>query len=111
MSSNKITLKCYIVAMIDLNSAMFFVKVVVAGSFTKAAEMLNVPKSTVSDKVAQLESELGVTLLSRTTRSLRLTDVGEAFFRRAELGVSEIHAAAEEAMLAQKSPRGTLRIT
>jgi DNA-binding transcriptional LysR family regulator len=95
----------------DLNSTMFFVKVVVAGSFTQAAHLLGVPKSTVSDKVAQLEKELGVTLLTRTTRKLKLTDVGEEFFRKAEQGVSQLQSAGEEAAQAQKAPTGTLRLT
>ena len=43
----------------DLNSTMFFVKVVVAGSFTKAASMLGVPKSTVSDKVVRARKGAG----------------------------------------------------
>lgn len=90
---------------------MFFVKVVVTGSFTKAADLLGVPKSTVSNKVAQLERELGVTLMTRTTRKLKLTDVGEEFFRKAEHGVSQLQAAGEEAAQAQKAPVGTLRIT
>ncbi len=95
----------------DLNSTMFFVKVVLAGSFTKAATLLGVPKSTVSDKVAQLEKKLGVTLLTRTTRKLKLTDVGEEFFRKAEQGISQLQSAGEEAAQAQKTPTGTLRLT
>lgn len=95
----------------DLNSALFFVKVVTAGSFTRAAGALGVPKSTLSDKVAQLEKELGVSLLTRTTRKLKLTDVGEEFFRKAEKAVSQIQAAAEDAGQAQKAPTGVLRIT
>jgi len=95
----------------DLNSTMLFVKVVVAGSFTKAASTLGIPKSTVSDKVAQLERELGVTLLTRTTRKLKLTDVGEEFFRKAEQGITQLQSAGEEAAQAQKAPMGTLRLT
>jgi DNA-binding transcriptional LysR family regulator len=95
----------------DLNSTMLFVKVVVAGSFTKAASALGVPKSTVSDKVAQLEKELGVTLLTRTTRKLMLTDVGAEFFRKAEQGISQLQIAGEEASHSQKAPTGLLRLT
>jgi len=95
----------------DLNSTMLFVKVVVAGSFTKAASALGVPKSTVSDKVAQLEKELGVTLLTRTTRRLTLTDVGNEFFRKAEQGISQLQGAAEEASQSQRAPTGLLRLT
>ena len=92
----------------DLNSTMFFVKVIVAGSFTKAASALGMPKSTISDKVAQLEKELGVTLLTRTTRKLKLTDVGEEFFRKAERGVSQLQTAGEEAAQAQRGPTAYL---
>jgi DNA-binding transcriptional LysR family regulator len=95
----------------DLNSTMIFVKVVSVGSFTRAAKLLGVPKSTISDKVAQLERELGVTLLTRTTRKLKLTDVGEEFFRKAEPGINQLQAAGEEASQAQRAPTGVLRIT
>jgi DNA-binding transcriptional LysR family regulator len=95
----------------DLNSTKLFVRVVVAGSFTKAASTLGIPKSTVSDKVAQLEKELGVTLLTRTTRKLALTDVGAEFFRKAEQGISQLQAAGEEASQSQKAPTGVLRLT
>ena len=95
----------------DLNSTKFFVKVVVSGSFTAAADALGVPKSTISDKVAELERELGVTLLTRTTRKFTLTDVGAEFFRKAEQGISQIQAAEEQASQTQKTPTGVLRIT
>jgi len=95
----------------DLNSAMYFVKVVVHGSFTAASQALGVPKSTISDKVAELERALGVTLLTRTTRKLKLTDVGEEFFRKAENGISQLQAAGEEASHSQAAPTGVLRIT
>ena len=62
--------------MADLNSLVIFAKVVEAKSFSEAARRLKMPVSTVSRRVADLEEQLGVRLLERSTRSLRLTDVG-----------------------------------
>jgi DNA-binding transcriptional LysR family regulator len=63
-------------AMIDLNSLVVFAKVVEANSFSEAARRLKMPISTVSRRVAELEDRLGVRLLERTTRHLRLTELG-----------------------------------
>lgn len=95
----------------DLNSTRFFVQVVNSGSFTQAARTLGVPKSTVSDKVAELEKRLGVSLLTRSTRKLRLTDAGAGYFKRAETALHELIAASEDASRHQQQPTGTLRIT
>jgi DNA-binding transcriptional LysR family regulator len=59
------------------------VAVVEAGSFSKAAERLNIAKSVVSRRVSKLEAEFGVQLLQRTTRTLSLTDQGRQFYERA----------------------------
>lgn len=96
---------------LDTNAVMVFVTVVKAGSFTRAATHLGMPTSTVSDRVSGLEGQLGVTLLHRTTRKLSLTEVGREFFEGAEAGGSLLIAAAERATQAQRTPRGTLRIT
>src|SRR5580700_11043484 len=69
--------------MTDLNSLMIFAKVVEAKSFSEAARLLKMPTSTVSRRVADLENELGVRLLERSTRSLRLTDVGSEVLEHA----------------------------
>src|SRR5499425_799697 len=69
--------------MTDLNSLMIFAKVVEAKSFSEAARLLKMPTSTVSRRVAELEDELGVRLLERSTRSLRLTDVGSEVLEHA----------------------------
>lgn len=98
-------------AALDANAAVVFVSVVKAGSFTRAASALVMPTSTVSDKVSQLERQLGVTLLNRTTRKLKLTEVGQEFFAQAEAGVGLLRIAAERAAQAQSTPRGTLRMT
>ena len=60
----------------DLNSLAIFAKVVEAQSFSAAARRLKMPLSTVSRRIAELEEQLGVRLLERSTRSLRLTDLG-----------------------------------
>lgn len=62
--------------MTDLNSLLIFAKVVEANSFSEAGRRLKMPTSTVSRRIAELEDELGVRLLERSTRHLRLTDVG-----------------------------------
>jgi DNA-binding transcriptional LysR family regulator len=70
--------------MTDLNSLMIFAKVVEAKGFSEAARRLKMPTSTVSRRVADLEEQLGVRLLERSTRSLRLTDVGSEVFEHAQ---------------------------
>src|SRR5579863_6876368 len=62
--------------MADLNSLVVFAKVVEANSFSAAARRLSIPISTVSRRIAELEDQLGVRLLERSTRNLRLTEVG-----------------------------------
>lgn len=63
----------------DLNQLALFAEVVSQGSFTRAAERLGLSKSFVSKRVSQLEADLGVVLLRRTTRSLALTEEGSRF--------------------------------
>ena len=70
--------------MADLNALMIFAKVVDANSFSEAARRLKMPISTVSRRIAELENQLGVRLLERSTRSLRLTDVGADVLEHAQ---------------------------
>ena len=72
--------------MADLNALVLFAKVVEANSFSEAARRLNMPISTVSRRIAELEDELGVRLLERSTRSLRLTEAGSEVFEQAQRG-------------------------
>jgi DNA-binding transcriptional LysR family regulator len=69
--------------MADLNSLTIFANVVEANSFSEAARRLKLPTSTVSRRIADLEEQLGVRLLERSTRSLRLTDVGSEVLEHA----------------------------
>lgn len=64
----------------EIESVRIFVKVVQLGSFTKAAELLKLPKSTVSRTLSRLEAEAGTKLILRTTRSMTLTPAGQAFY-------------------------------
>ncbi|MDK2777123.1 MAG: LysR family transcriptional regulator [Pseudomonadota bacterium] len=95
----------------DLNEMAIFVHVVEAGSFTGAAKNLGLPKSTVSRKITQLEERLGVRLIQRTTRSLRLTDTGNAYYNQCARILSEIEEANIAVTQMQSTPTGTLRIT
>lgn len=88
-----------------------FVEVVRQGSFTAAAEVLGLPKSTVSRRVSRLEEQLGAELLIRTTRKLRLTEAGEAFHARVAPAVERVEEAARLVAERQEEPRGLLRVT
>jgi len=68
----------------DLNSLAIFAKVVEAKGFSEAARRLKMPLSTVSRRLAELEDQLGVRLLERSTRNLRLTDIGAEVFEHAQ---------------------------
>ncbi len=95
----------------DLNQLYIFAKVVQEGSFTGAARLLTMPKSTVSLKISQLEERLGVRLLQRTTRSQRLTDDGDAFYERCRIIIADLEGAEAAARERGNQPRGRLRIT
>lgn len=95
----------------DLNGILVFVKVVQAGSFIGASRELEMPKSTVSRKVSELEERLEARLLQRTTRKLSLTDVGHAFYQHAARVVAEAEQAELVVDRMQEIPRGLLRVT
>src|SRR5579872_388303 len=95
----------------DLNDIVVFTKVVETKSFTGAADVLGLPKSTVSRKLAQLEERLGVRLVQRTTRKLALTEIGEAYYARCSRIVADVAAAEQLVTDMQSSPRGRLRVT
>lgn len=96
---------------LDLNEILVFTKVVQAGSFVGASRELEMPRSTVSRKVAELEEHLGARLLQRTTRKLSLTDAGRTLFRYSARVVAEIEAAELAVARMQETPRGLLRVT
>lgn len=96
--------------MLDLNDVALLVRVVQTHSFSAAARERGVPVSTVSRRVARLESSLGIRLLERTTRSLQLTDAGRAYFTHAERAVDDLAQGTDVVRELQKEPRGRVRI-
>lgn len=97
--------------MIDYNEMAIFAKVVDAGSYTRAADKLGLPKSTVSRKITQLEERLGVRLLHRTTRAIKPTEIGKAYYNHCSQMVSEAEEAQRSIHQLQAEPSGLLRIT
>ena len=95
----------------DLDAIAVFVKVVETGSFSGAARALEMPKTTVSAKVAALERRLKVTLIQRTTRRLNVTDAGRIYFQHCVLAVQEIERGESALQAGQDEPRGLLKIT
>jgi len=93
-----------------LSDIAVFVQVVESRSFTAAAERLGLSRPAVSKYITRLEHRLQAQLLSRTTRRLNLTEVGQAFYERCRRGLSEIEAAEDEVSRLQEAPRGVLRI-
>jgi DNA-binding transcriptional LysR family regulator len=97
--------------MVDLNHIALFAKVVEAGSFSRAARTLGMPKATVSRQIAQLEASLEARLLHRTTRKVELTTIGRGYYEEAKRGLSSLQTAREKIAATRSDPRGTLRIT
>ena len=87
-----------------------FAVVVREGSFTAAARALGITKQSVSERVAKLEAELGVGLLARSTRSMRLTEPGERYHRACVAVVALADEASREVRQAHSEPSGLLRI-
>src|ERR1700758_685220 len=97
--------------MLNLNDFFYFVQVVERGGFTAAGRTLGMPKSTLSYRMQQLESDLGVRLLNRTSRHFAPTQAGEEFYKHA---VSMVKAAEEAEAFARqrvKVPSGVIRFT
>lgn len=95
----------------DLASLQAFVKVVQAGSFTRAADALQTQKARLSRVVSALERELSVRLLERSTRSLSLTEAGREFFERAHAILASVDDARHAMQRIRGEPQGTLRLT
>jgi DNA-binding transcriptional LysR family regulator len=95
----------------DLNAVAVFVKVVDEKSFRAAARALGATKSTVSRKVAELEDALGARLLERTTRTLRLTDAGAAYYRQVAPALGALQDAGRAVADMQAQPTGRLRVS
>lgn len=95
----------------DLNDMLYFAEVVERGGFAAAGRALGIPKSRLSRRVSDLETQLGVRLLQRTTRKLSLTEVGEAYLRHCQAMRESAQAAADTVAQVQTTPRGTIRVS
>jgi len=96
---------------LEPNDLVLFARVVDEGSFSRAADRLGYPKSTVSRRVAALETQLGEQLLRRTTRKLTVTDFGRAVLEHAHHVAEDVAAAESLAQHRQVQPSGRLRVT
>ena len=96
---------------LEPNDLVLFARVVDEGSFSRAADRLGYPKSTVSRRVAALEAQLGEQLLRRTTRKLTVTDFGRAVLEHAHHVAEDVAAAESLAQHRQVQPSGRLRVT
>jgi DNA-binding transcriptional LysR family regulator len=97
--------------MLDLNDIVVFARVIEAGSFTAAARLLGMPKTTVSRRIAALEREVGVRLIQRTTRSLNVTDAGRIYYEQSSRALRTIEDANVRLAEARAEPSGTIRIS
>jgi len=96
---------------VDLNAMALFVKVVESQSFSEASAKTGVAKSTVSRRITQLEAALGVRLLERSTRKLRLTVLGQDYFQYCKRAMDELNAANLMLKESQEEVSGVLRIS
>ena len=97
--------------MTDLNALLIFAKVIEAGSFSAAARRLEMPVSTVSRRVSELENQLGARLLERSTRHLRLTDFGAEVLDHAERILAISHALEGHVSDRLSRVTGTIRLS
>lgn len=95
----------------DFNSAALFVKVVQYGSFSEAARRTNTPVATVSRWIAELEKDLGIRLLERSTRHLRMTLAGTTFYEYAVRGFEAFETGLSILEDQQQELTGTLRLS
>jgi DNA-binding transcriptional LysR family regulator len=94
----------------DLSALSMFLTVAEERSFTKAAKRLGITPSAVSHAMRDLEEEIGVRLLSRTTRSVAPTFPGEHLFRRVQPALSEIREAVGQVSRSRNKPAGRVRL-
>lgn len=97
--------------MLNLNDLYVFVHVVDHGGFAAAARQIDLPKSTLSKRVAELEKTLGVRLIHRTSRSFVPTEIGRDFYRHAAAMLIEAEAAENLVKGRLAEPSGLVRIT
>ncbi len=95
----------------QLRAIRYFSKVAETGSFTKAAGYFAVPPSSLSRRVADLEKSLGATLLKRSTRVVKLTEVGQIYYNHIQDILNQLEQCSETVRSYQTTPMGQLRIS
>lgn len=95
---------------INLTDIRSFVLIARLGNFTKAAETLDVSRSHVSRQISSLEKQMGVTLLIRTTRTLRLTEAGKHFYYQCEQALNTIDQALLSAVDYVEKVQGEIKV-
>jgi len=95
----------------DWNDFFYFSQVVSHGGFAAAGRKLRIPKSKLSRHVAQLEAELGVRLLERTSRRFGVTEIGSAFYAQCQVALGAAERAEAIAQASLKEPRGLVRFS
>ena len=95
----------------QLRALRYFSKVVETGSFTQAAKVFDVPPSSLSRRVADLEKSLGATLLKRTTRVVKLTEIGQTYYNQIRGILNQLEQSNEAVSNYQAKPMGHLRIS
>lgn len=95
----------------DLNDLKLFALVVEHGGYAAAERVSGVPKSRLSRRVSQLETDFGVRLIQRSTRKFAVTDVGQNVFRHAQAMLAQAQAAQEAVQVLSAEPRGVVRVS
>ena len=95
----------------QLRAIRYFSKVAETGSFTKAASIFALPPSSLSRRVSDLEKSLGATLLKRSTRVVKLTEVGQIYYKEIQDILHQLEQSNETVRSYQALPMGQLRIS
>ena len=115
LSDNTVPIELFVrldlTMMISPADMLLFAAIVREGSFTRAARQLGITKQTASERIGKLEERLGVRLLERTTRRLRVTDAGATYYERCAAIAAQIDEANSEVQQRQVEPVGLLRVS
>jgi len=95
----------------DLNDMYLFAKVIQHGGYSAASRALGIATSKLSRRISELERQLGVHLVNRSTRKISLSEAGEAFYRHCVAIVSEADAAREAIDMTRATPQGVVRLS
>lgn len=93
----------------DINDYLLFADVVKEGSFAAASRRVKIPKSTISRRIGNLETRLGVRLVERSTRRFRVTEIGQAFYERCKTILLDVEQADSIVSESLSEPQGLVR--